>query len=85
MRTVPALANVPVVRAWAGIRVLTPDTFPVYQQSESNPGAFVALCHSGVTLASIHARDVAAAFLAPTLPEAFNPFHPRRFDVQKTG
>jgi glycine/D-amino acid oxidase-like deaminating enzyme len=85
MRTVPALANVPVVRAWAGIRVLTPDTFPVYQQSESHPGAFVALCHSGVTLASIHARDVAAAFLAPTLPEAFNPFHPRRFDVQKTG
>ena len=85
VRTVPALASVPVVRAWAGIRVLTPDTFPVYQQSESHPGSYVALCHSGVTLASIHARDVAEAFLAPSLPEAFNPFHPRRFDVQKTG
>jgi len=85
LRTVPSLAGIPVVRAWAGLRVLTPDSFPVYQQSESHPGAFVALCHSGVTLASIHAADVAEAFLAPRLPEAFHPFHARRFDVQKTG
>jgi glycine/D-amino acid oxidase-like deaminating enzyme len=85
VRTVPALEGIPVVRAWAGLRVLTPDSFPVYEQSQTHPGTFVALCHSGVTLASIHAADVAEAFLAPQLSEALHPFHSRRFDVQKTG
>ncbi|MEO7744065.1 MAG: FAD-dependent oxidoreductase [Usitatibacter sp.] len=85
VRIVPALAGIPVVRAWAGLRILTPDTFPVYHQSESHPGAYVALCHSGVTLASVHARVVPEAYLGTALPEILNAFHPRRFDVQKTG
>lgn len=85
IRVLPLLASVRVVRAWAGLRVLTPDTFPVYQQSETCPGAYVALCHSGITLASVHAYPVAEAILEPALPESFQAFHPRRFDVPTTG
>ena len=38
---------------------MTPDGYPIYAQSQTHPGAFVALCHSGVTLAAFHARELA--------------------------
>ena len=53
-RMFPHLARLNVVRSWAGIRVMPQDGFPIYDQSETHPGAFVACCHSGVTLASNH-------------------------------
>ena len=81
----PDLAGVKINRTWAGIRVLTPDNFPVYAESETCPGAFVALCHSGVTLAAVHAGDFAGAIAEGPLPESMNDFHPRRFDVQATA
>ena len=75
-RMFPHLARLNVVRSWAGIRVMPRDGFPIYDQSESHPGAFVACCHSGVTLASNHAfeiaRMVAAGALEPDLVGAFS-------------
>lgn len=85
LRVAPDLARVRVQRTWAGIRVLTPDVHPLYAQSEQRPGAFVALCHSGVTLAAVHAMDFADAVLAGRLPESMNDFHPRRFNVPKAA
>jgi len=55
LRMFPVLRNVRLVRAWAALRVMTPDGKPIYQQSERCPGAYVATCHSGVTLAANHA------------------------------
>jgi len=81
LRTVPRLGELRMVRQWAGLRVMTPDGLPVYAQSLSHPGAFVALCHSGVTLAGLHADVVADAVAAGSLPASLNVFHPRRFDV----
>jgi len=51
----PALADVRVVRAWGALRVMSPDGYPVYAQSRAHPGAYLVTCHSGVTLASLHA------------------------------
>jgi glycine/D-amino acid oxidase-like deaminating enzyme len=84
LRVLPELARVKINRTWGGIRVLTPDNCPVYLESASCPGAFVALCHSGVTLAAVHAGDFAEAVAAGRLPESMNDFHPRRFDVPVT-
>jgi len=81
VRVLPSLASVQVARIWAGLRVLTPDGCPAYMQSETCPGSFVAICHSGVTLAAAHAEDLAAAIVAGALPDSFTPCHPRRFDV----
>ncbi|MCG8613258.1 MAG: FAD-binding oxidoreductase [Pseudomonadales bacterium] len=53
----PQLANLRLVRTWAGLRILSPDNYPIYEQSKRYPGAYVATCHSGITLASLH-RDV---------------------------
>jgi len=56
--TFPVLANVRLVRAWGALRVMTPDGSPIYQESATCPGAFVATSHSGVTLAGTHSYIV---------------------------
>lgn len=58
-RMFPLLGRLNVVRSWSGIRVMPKDGFPIYDQSETHPGAFVTCCHSGVTLASNHAFEIA--------------------------
>ena len=85
IRIVPALAGAGLVRQWAGLRVLTPDSYPIYAQSESHPGAFVAVCHSGVTLAAFHADGLAAAIAAGSLPDSLSPFHQSRFNVPQAA
>jgi glycine/D-amino acid oxidase-like deaminating enzyme len=85
IRTLPALADVTLVRQWAGLRIMTPDSYPIYVQSPVHPGAFVALCHSGVTLAAVHAATIAKAVAAGALPAALDSFHHRRFDVPKAA
>jgi glycine/D-amino acid oxidase-like deaminating enzyme len=85
VRTIPALADVGLVRQWAGLRVMTPDSYPIYAQSQSHPGAFVTLCHSGVTLAALHADILAGAIAAGALPDSLSPFHQRRFDVPQAA
>jgi glycine/D-amino acid oxidase-like deaminating enzyme len=52
----PALARAQLVRSWGALRVLTPDGLPIYQESRDMPGAFLVTCHSGITLAAVHAR-----------------------------
>src|SRR5690606_3775568 len=64
VRIFPRIADLDLVRSWACLRVMTPDGFPIYQQSEQYPGAFAATAHSGVTLAGIHALTVAPALLS---------------------
>ena len=54
VETFPALARARLVRAWGALRPLTPDGYPIYQESASCPGAFLATSHSGVTLAAAH-------------------------------
>jgi glycine/D-amino acid oxidase-like deaminating enzyme len=85
IRILPELAHARLTRTWGGIRVLTPDNHPVYAESTRYPGAFVCICHSGVTLAAVHAGDAAEAIAAGKLSEPMNAFHPRRFDVQKAA
>lgn len=82
---IPALRGAILVRQWAGLRVLTPDRHPIYAESASHPGAFVAVCHSGVTLAAVHARVLAEAIAEGRLPPPLHAFHHRRFDVPKTA
>jgi len=86
VRQFPLLANVNVVRTWSAIRVMTRDGFPIYDQSESHPGAFTVCCHSGVTLAANHALTVAPMIARGALdPALVGAFSARRFDVQAAG
>lgn len=85
VRIAPDLARARLVRTWAGLRVLTPDGCPIYMESATCPGAFLAICHSGVTLAAVHAVDLAGAIADGALPARLAPFHPGRFDVSKAA
>lgn len=82
VRVLPALARARSVRSWGALRPMTPDKFPAYAQSESHPGAFVAVCHSAVTLAAQHAGPLAEGILAGRLPDSVAELHPRRFHVR---
>lgn len=89
-RMFPKLAGLNVVRTWTAIRVMTGDGFPIYEQSEIFPGAFVACCHSGVTLAANHALTLAPMIARGRLdPNALGAFTARRFarrpDVSTTA
>ena len=75
----PQLAGLNLVRAWGALRVLSLDGFPVYQESPSCPGAFVATCHSGVTLSAIHAYCIAPWIAGGPPPEGLEVFSSERF------
>lgn len=83
VRTLPALRDVRVVRSWAALRVMSQDGFPIYEQSATCPGAYVATCHSGVTLAAAHALKLAPMIAAGALDADMAPFSTRRFHVQE--
>ena len=83
LRILPDLARAKLVRQWSCLRVMTPDGNPVYASSVSHPGADIATCHSGVTLASFHAGPYAKALADGALPASLRIFHHERFNVPK--
>ncbi len=60
---------------------MAPDGFPIYDHSESHPGAFTATCHSAVTLAGAHVFDLAPSILKGTLHPLAASFPGKRFDA----
>lgn len=82
VRTFPVLAHVNVVRTWGALRVMSPDGYPIYQESGECPGAFVLTCHSGITLAPVHAGPLVDWIRNGPPPEEIRGFSSERFNVQ---
>ncbi len=78
VRTFPRLRDVNIVRAWGALRVMTPDGYPIYEQSARCPGAFVVTCHSGVTLSATHALRVAPWIAGGSAPAGIECFGSER-------
>jgi glycine/D-amino acid oxidase-like deaminating enzyme len=85
LRFFPFLAEVPVVRVWGALRVMTPDGFPIYDRSREFPNAFSAACHSGVTLAAVHAEHLAGCIAEGELAPDLQSFSAERFHVQEAA
>lgn len=79
IRCFPELRNVRLVRTWSALRIMTPDGFPIYQESDRCPGAFAISCHSGVTLAAQHSLAVAPWVLGGEMPPCLSSFPATRF------
>jgi len=78
----PCLENVKMIRAWGSLRVLTKDELPIYDHSNSCPGAYAFSSHSGVTLSTVHALDIASCIARDDLlPSSLTCFSAKRFDV----
>ncbi len=85
VRMFPLLGRVNVVRAWGALRVMTADGLPIYEASTSHPGAFVVTCHSGITLAAVHADALAHWLGGGAQPAEIAPFIAARLEhVQAT-
>jgi glycine/D-amino acid oxidase-like deaminating enzyme len=85
LSVLPDLAGARLVRQWSCLRVMTPDGCPVYAGSAQYSGAWTALCHSGVTLASFHAGPLARALDDGALPDHLDAFHHERFAVSQAA
>lgn len=68
LKMFPLLGSLNIVRCWAALRVMPKDSYPIYDQSATSPGAYLATCHSGVTLTPAH------ALLLPALLDSHTPF-----------
>lgn len=81
LRVMPALGELRIIRQWAGLRVLTPDGVPLYDQSRRYPGIHVIACHSGVTLAALHAGPFAEWLANDAQSAKYAEFRGGRFDL----
>jgi glycine/D-amino acid oxidase-like deaminating enzyme len=81
----PALSQLKVVRGWSSLRVLSPDGLPIYQQSESCPGAYAVTSHSGVSLAPMHQGHIVDWIVDGKEFARLQSFSARRFDVKATA
>ncbi|CAL8481226.1 NAD(P)/FAD-dependent oxidoreductase [Caballeronia sp. S22] len=79
VRAFPLLRDVRLLRAWGALRVMTPDGFPIYQESETHPGAFNVSCHSGITLASAHSLRLGNWLTGGAMPPDIQIFSADRF------
>ncbi|MDK1378158.1 MULTISPECIES: FAD-dependent oxidoreductase [unclassified Sinorhizobium] len=70
----PLLRFVQINRCWAALRPRTDDGYPIYQESQQRPGAFVVSCHSGITLAALHARLLPRWILDDVKDNLLQPF-----------
>ena len=82
VRIFPLLADVRMVRSWGALRVMSPDGHPIYERSQACPGASVVTCHSGVTLAAVHALELAPWIAGDEQPDYVESFSAERFQVQ---
>ncbi len=78
----PKIAEVNLVRAWAGIRSMTKDSYPIYDHFDGYEGLYAANCHSGVTLAPVHAMRLAPLIAEGKTTEQVDAMSSGRFHVQ---
>jgi glycine/D-amino acid oxidase-like deaminating enzyme len=75
----PGLCRVRVVRSWGGLRLLTGDGAPIYDEIDEN--AYLLATHSAVTLAAMHASLLPGWILGGRRPDEIKPFNLARFHV----
>ena len=82
MRFFPALKDVNIIRAFAGLRPFTPDGIPVIGEVEKLPGFFVAAGHEGdgIALAPITGKLMAELLVQGKSSILWRHFHQIDFE-----
>ena len=77
----PAIANLPIVDTWAGLRPRAPDNLPVLGPCDEIGGLFYATGHyrNGILLAPVTGELIAEAVVDGKLSPLLGPFSPSRF------
>jgi glycine/D-amino acid oxidase-like deaminating enzyme len=83
-RFFPALAGVPVERWWLAWRAMPADRLPIVGPLPWLDSLYLAVTHSGVTLAPVLGRLVAREVADDTADGLLAPFRPGRFAERAT-
>jgi len=83
-RFLPALASVPVDRWWLAWRAMPADRLPIVGPLPWLEALYLVVSHSGVTLAPVLGRLVAAEVAEQTADGLLAPFRPSRFAERAT-
>ena len=83
-RCFPALAGVGVDRWWLAYRAMPADRLPIVGPLPWLDGLYLAVSHSGVTLAPVLGRLVATEVADQTPDGLLSPFRPGRFAERAT-
>lgn len=79
IRTIPALKDTHIVRHFAGIRPMPADGRPYMGPVERLPGLFIAVSHSGITLAHVHGKAISELILDGKTDVPIGPYKPERY------
>ena len=77
---IPEAAGADLSRHTIGWRPMPEGGFPVLGFSDAAPGVYVAVMHSGITLAPLVGRLVASEILDGVQVEMLEPYRPSRFE-----
>jgi glycine/D-amino acid oxidase-like deaminating enzyme len=78
-RYLPALADAPVDRVTLGWRPLPRDGYPIVGRSARCPNLYLAVTHSGITLAAVLSELASIEMLDGVEVQALAPYRPTRF------
>lgn len=76
---IPALANVKLLRSWAGLRLLPPDGYPIIGKPDGVEGLLLAVMHRGVTLAPVIGSILTDLATAGKTAHDISPYRLERF------
>ena len=79
VRLIPALANVKLLRSWAGIRPVPPDGYPIIGRPDGIDGLLIAVMHRGVTLAPVVGSILADLAISGSTRHDIDPYRLSRF------
>lgn len=79
VRLIPALANVKLLRSWAGIRPVPPDGYPIIGKVDEVDGFLIAVMHRGVTLAPVVGSILADLAISGGTGHDIGPYRLSRF------
>ena len=84
VRLIPALANVKLLRSWAGVRPVPPDGYPIIGKVDGVDGLLLAVMHRGVTLAPVVGSILADLAIKGSTAHDIDPYRLSRFSNTTT-
>lgn len=79
IRLFPKLRDILVIRQFSGIRPMPFDGLPILGPVQSVPGLYIAVSHSGITLAPVHGKVISDLILDGETAVPITPYMPERF------
>jgi glycine/D-amino acid oxidase-like deaminating enzyme len=87
VRAHPGIADVSLIRWWAGVMGFTPDRLPILGRSERHPNLVSAygFCPNGILCAPLTGRVIADVVTGEEPELTLEPFRLERFAVSRQG